>query len=100
MFWVLVSALVLNMIRARRGEKGREKDDGEAEAQEEEEAYRLRTRISILIPEMKATSFPVLATRTPMCQSGTYPGAVSALSISTTPRDSYGLTRGGTLSST
>ena len=31
---------------------------------------------------MKATSLPVLATRTPMCQSGTYPGAVNALSIS------------------
>jgi len=61
------------------------KGEEEAEAEGEREAYRLRTRISILIPEMKATSFPVLATRTPMCQSGTYPGAVSALYISNFP---------------
>jgi hypothetical protein len=37
------------------------------------------TRNPILIPEMKATSFLVLITRTPMCQSGKYPGDVKAL---------------------
>jgi hypothetical protein len=73
---------VSNVNRARRGGKGLMKVEREAEDEGKGEAYRLRTRISILIPEMKATSFPVLATRTPMCQSGTYPGAVNALSIS------------------
>jgi hypothetical protein len=81
MFWISVRILVLNVIRARRGGKGRMKDEGKAK-EAERKAYRLRTRISILIPEIKATSFPVLATRTPMCQSGTYPGAVNALPVS------------------
>jgi hypothetical protein len=41
--------------------------------------YLLRTRTSTLMPEMKATSFLVFATRIPICQSASYPGAVRAL---------------------
>lgn len=51
--------------------------------------YLARTRTSILIPEMKATSFFVFCTRTPMCQSGKYPGAVRALEEGISERKSW-----------
>lgn len=49
-------------------------------------AHFARTRMSTLMPEINATSFPVLATRTPMCHCGRYPGAVRALGRQQRPR--------------